>query len=116
MSKRLGFTLVEILIVIAIISILAAVFLPMLLNPRERAYDAATQSCLKEISTRQHAHATQSPFEFDQAFNPLMITACNGVVFLTNTVTADSFTYQAKHQNGGNTYQIAPGTGVTKIP
>lgn len=117
MSKRSAFTLPEILIVIAIISVLAAVFLPMLLNPRERAYDAAAISCLKEVSTHQQAHASQSPFDYDPSFNPATIASCTDVSFTANTsVTASTFIYEAKHNNGANTYRVTAGTGVAKAP
>ena len=46
-----GFTLVEIMIVVAIIALLAAIAIPNLLRARLNANEAAAQSTLKTIST-----------------------------------------------------------------
>ncbi len=52
-QRTAGFTLIEILIVIAVIGILAAVLIPNLLAARQRAYDASAQACASAIARGQ---------------------------------------------------------------
>jgi type IV pilus assembly protein PilA len=59
MSKRIsasGFTLVELLIVIAIIGILAAIAIPQFNSYRQKSYISAAQSDLRNVKTNLAAY------------------------------------------------------------
>ncbi len=60
MRQRSGFTLVELLIVIAIVSMLVGMVMPSLGRARELARRAACKANLKAIGNAMYAYATQS--------------------------------------------------------
>lgn len=78
-----GFTLVELLVVIIIIAILAAVAVPVFLAQREKGYAAQVQAALKNASTAVEAYATQTQGDYSGLDSPPDLTAlmlANGYV------------------------------------
>ena len=55
-----GFTLIELLVVIIIIGILAAIAIPVFLNQRNKGYDSAVESDLRNAATAQETYLTSS--------------------------------------------------------
>jgi prepilin-type N-terminal cleavage/methylation domain-containing protein len=61
MVRQKGFSLIELLIVIAIILIIAAIAIPNLLRSRMAANEASAVSGIRAITTAEHAYSTAYP-------------------------------------------------------
>jgi prepilin-type N-terminal cleavage/methylation domain-containing protein len=67
-----GFTLVEIMIVVAIIALLATIAIPNLLRARVSANEANAQATLKSISTACESYAAANTGNYPDGYQPLL--------------------------------------------
>ncbi len=72
-KKRRAFTLLEIMIVLTIIALLAAIAIPNLLRAKMSANDALAKSTLRSLSTASETYATSNGGSY-----PLDITSLTG--------------------------------------
>jgi len=82
-----GFTLIELMIVVAIIAILAGILIPNFVNARAQAQTAACESNLRSIATALELYYTDNqvyPTASSADVQPSLLTA-NGVAYLNNT-------------------------------
>ncbi len=103
-----GFTLVEIMIVVAIIALLAAIAIPNLLRAKLQANDSAAKSHLKSLSTSSETFASINSGSY-----PTEITSLTGVTppyisqsFCGSTVAG--YAYDCTFTSTGYTFSATP--------
>jgi len=112
-----GFTLIELMIVIAIIGILAAIAIPQFSAYRQRSFNSAAQADLRNATTAQEAYFV----DFQQYTGTVdtlagstygFYTSQNVTVIIDGTDT-DGYTMRSYHSKGNKTFSIAgPGGSV----
>lgn len=98
-----GFTLIELLVVIVIIGILAAIAIPAFLNQREKAWEKAVESDLRNLAVQIETDGVDSSGAFDSTRVANVLADFDGTegVDLVPSVASDglSFTISGAHKN-----------------
>jgi len=125
--NKKGFTLIELMIVIAIIAILAAILVPNFLKARAQGQLAACESNLKNIATALEMYATDFSGDYPSTISLLTDTSATtaGGAYMkaipncpSITTSPYSYTYNSTPDNftlncGGSSAHIATGTVCT---
>jgi prepilin-type N-terminal cleavage/methylation domain-containing protein len=113
-----GFTLIELMIVIAIIGILAAIAIPQFSAYRMRSFNAAAVADIRNAATAQEAYFVDNSVyasTLASITGPTYGLYLSGNVSMINiTGTASGYSMQSYNNRGNTTYTLAgPGGSVT---
>jgi prepilin-type N-terminal cleavage/methylation domain-containing protein len=124
-----GFTLIELMIVIAVIAILAAILIPNFIHARAEAVSSACEGNLKQIATALEEYAVDNQGQYPPNTAPVDVNLFGGSgnQYLNTLITdpaGGTYTYVAP-ANGvcgaGDSFKIADGnmhdtTTLTQLP
>ncbi len=107
-NKEKGFTLIELMIVVAIIGILAAIAIPQFSSFRTKAYNSAALTDLKNAMTQEEVYFGDN--QTYGATSSLSITTSKNVT-LTATTGSSTYYIVSRHSAGNTTYSVTGSVG-----
>jgi type IV pilus assembly protein PilA len=117
---RAGFTLIEILVVVAIIGILAAIAIPQFAAYRKRGYEAVARSDLKNAASAQEAYFAQTHMYKAGALTsgtPPGYNKSADISSIDAAVGTSTFLITATHSNcAGVTWTYSSTAGISAGP
>ncbi|MBW1709809.1 MAG: prepilin-type N-terminal cleavage/methylation domain-containing protein [Deltaproteobacteria bacterium] len=99
-----GFTLIELMIVVAIIGILAAIAIPQFASYRQRAQDSAAKSALKNLATAQENYYAQNNIYAANRANLVGWTVESTIALTISNASTTTWSANASHTSSDATF------------
>jgi type IV pilus assembly protein PilA len=111
-----GFTLVELMVVIAIVGVLAMIAIPKFLGYRRLSNDSAAHSDIKNLYTSAQVYYTDYPAGSGTLddFKDYGFRQTSRVDVTVNSGTQSSFSADTHHTSGNKTYHISADGTISK--
>jgi type IV pilus assembly protein PilA len=112
MGRESGFTLVELLVVMLILGILAAIAIPSFFNQRDKARDADAKATAKTAQTAIETYATENNGSYASASATRLHEIEETIPEAEITVVSDADTYTVTAESDtGNTFSVSREAG-----
>jgi type IV pilus assembly protein PilA len=102
-EKQQGFTLIELMVVIIIIGILAAIAIPVFLNQRQQAWTASVKSDLANAALAAESYAVSNNGSYTNLDKAKLVTngfkETTGNTLVVGTVTATTYVLTETNEN-----------------
>lgn len=110
-SRRTAFTLVELLVVVLIIGVLAAIAIPKFGGSKDRAYVTAMKSDLRNLATAMEAYFNENNNKYATDLRALATTfrATTGVTVTLGATSQTAWSATAAHAASHTTCTISVG-------
>jgi len=119
MRDQKGFTLIELMIVIAIIGILAAIAVPAFTEYREKGCNSSAVSDLRNAATAQEAYfideGTYCNDTATLAGDPYRLYLSDNVVFNITLANTTNYSMEAYHTSGSESYILNGPSGSVSM-
>jgi type IV pilus assembly protein PilA len=95
--RSAGFTLIELMVVVGIIGVLAAIAVPQFMSRQGKAYDARVRQDARNAATAQESYYTDFMSYYTGACTALPGANVSPGVVCTATASSNSFSIQTSH-------------------
>jgi type IV pilus assembly protein PilA len=102
-SDQSGFTLVELLVVMLILGLLAAIAIPAFFNQRNKAKDSSAKEMARTAETSMETYATDNNGTYDNATPALL----NGIEPTVQIANNNKDPWLSAASGSGNTYTLS---------
>ncbi len=114
MNDRHGFTLVELLVIMVIVGILAAIALPKLSGAREKAFVASMEADLRNLSSSQEIYHSNHQVYSDD-LTDLQVRVSQGVTVAVQDFNSTSWSALATHSSTPRSCAVFYGPDVAAV-